>query len=92
MKYSGQGCEVNTANIRKHFEVLPRSPIVAIHCISSQVYKTGHADCHSYRNHPKQQKILSVANIVIPKLDNIVPAANETRSFTTIFTLRVVPH
>jgi hypothetical protein len=36
MKPSGQGCEVNTANKRENFEVLPRSPVVAIHCLSSE--------------------------------------------------------
>ena len=37
MKYSDKRCEVNTANKREKFEVLPQSPVDAIHCISSQV-------------------------------------------------------
>jgi hypothetical protein len=47
---------------------------------------------HSYSTHSKHQKILSVANIVIPKLDNIVPAFYGTRSFTPLFTRTVVPY
>jgi len=37
MKYFDKCCEVNTDNKSEKFEVLPRSPVVAIHYIFSQV-------------------------------------------------------